>query len=204
MKIEPVNLDRQQSHDLIGSSIAPLPVALISTIGKDDIHNAAPFSFIAPVCSKPPIICVSFGLRQRVKKDTLNNIEFTHDFVINVVDESLLPLAIKTSKDYPSDVDELKEAGLTAVNSEKVKSPRVAEAKVSLECQLVQKLELTEENREGKGLRAIVFGEVVLAHVKDEVWVDGKIEPSRLGTVGRLGSEMYYGKAGIFRLERPR
>ena len=199
MKIDPVNLDRRQSHDLIGSCIAPLPVALISTIGRDDIHNAAPFSFIAPVCSKPPILCVSFGMRQGEKKDTLNNIEFTHDFVINVADENLLNHAIKTSKDYPSDVDELKEAGLTAINSEKVKSPRVAEAKVSLECRLVQKMELTEQYPEGKGLRAIVFGEVVLTHIKDEVWVDGKIEPLRLGIVGRLGSEMYCGKAGIFK-----
>lgn len=204
MKIETVNLDRPQSHLLIGSCIAPLPVAFISTIGKDDIHNAATFSFIAPVCSKPPIICVSFGLREGEKKDTLNNIEFTHDFVINLVDESLLPLAIKTSKDYTSDVDEIKEAGLTAIPSDKVKSPRVAEAKVNLECRLVQKLELTEELEGGKGLRALVFGEIILAHIKDDVWVDGKIDPTRLGNVGRLGSDMYYGKAGIFRQDRPR
>jgi flavin reductase (DIM6/NTAB) family NADH-FMN oxidoreductase RutF len=132
----------------------------------------------------------------------LNNIEFTHDFVINVVDESLLRQVVKTSSEYPSDVDELKEVGLTAIKSEKVKSPRVAESKVSLECRLVQKLELLEEKKEGKGLRAVVFGEVVLVHVKDEVWVDGKIDPSRLGAVGRLGSEMYYGNAGIFSLQR--
>jgi len=62
MKIEMKNLDRQQSHDLIGNSVAPLPVALVSTIGQDGTHNAAPFSFVAPVCSKPPVICVSFGL----------------------------------------------------------------------------------------------------------------------------------------------
>jgi len=87
-----------------------------------------------------------------------------------VVDETLISQAVKATADYPANVDEIKEAGLTALSSEKVKSPRIAESKVSLECQLVQKLEMIEEFREGPGLRAIVFGEVVLAHVKDEVW----------------------------------
>ncbi len=202
MRIEPASLNRQQSHDLIGQSISPLPVALISTIGPDGIYNVAPFSFVTPVLSKPPVLCVSFGLKQGMKKDTLRNIEFTHDFVINVVDESLLAKAIQASGDYPSDVDEFKEAGLTAVKSEKVKSPRVGESRVSLECRLVQKLELVEELREGKGLRAIVFGEVILAHVKDDVWVNGQIDPSRLGAVGRLGADMYIGTKGIFSLKK--
>ena len=109
---------------------------------------------------------------------------------------------LKASGDYPSDVDELKEVGLTALPREKVSSPRIAECKVNLECRLVQKLELVEDLRDGKGLRAIVCGEVVLAHVKDEVWVDGKIDPSRLENVARLGSDMYYGKAGLYKLER--
>lgn len=203
MKIEMKDLDRQQSHDLIGNSIAPLPVTLISTIAQDGTHNAAPFSFIAPVCSKPPVICVSFGLRQGQKKDTLRNIEFSHDFVINVVDETLISQAVKASADYPANVDEIKEAGLTALNSEKVKSPRIAESKVSLECWLVQKLEMVEELREGPGLRAVVFGEVVLAHVKDEVWVEGKIDPYRLSAVGRVGRDIYCRTGDIFHLKRP-
>ena len=203
MKIEMKDLDRQQSHDLIGNSIAPLPVTLISTIAQDGTHNAAPFSFVAPVCSKPPVICVSFGLRQGQKKDTLRNIEFSHDFVINVVDETLISQAVKASADYPANVDEIKEAGLTALNSEKVKSPRIAESKVSLECRLVQKLEMVEELREGPGLRAIVFGEVVLAHVKDELWVDGKIDPYRLSAVGRVGRDIYCRTGDIFHLKRP-
>ena len=203
MKIETKNLDRHQLHDLIGNSIAPLPVTLISTIGQDGTNNAAPFSFIVPVCSKPLTICVSFGRRQGQKKDTLRNIEFSHDFVINVVDETLISQAIKAAADYPSDVDEIKEAGLTAVNSEKVKSPRIAESKVSLECRLVGKFEMIEELREGAGLRAIVFGEVVMAHVKDEVWVEGKIDPSRLRVVGRIGADMYCKTGDTLELKRP-
>ena len=106
MRIEPTDLSWQEAHDLIGNVIAPLPVALISTMGPDGTYNAAPFSFVASVYSKPPIVCVSIGLRKGQKKDTLRNIEFTHDFVVNVVDEALNKQVVQTSADYPSNVDE--------------------------------------------------------------------------------------------------
>lgn len=198
MKIETAGLKKQELHDLLGNSIAPLPVALISTIGQDGTFNAAPFSFIAPVCSKPPIICVSFGRREGQKKDTLKNLEFSLDFVINVVDEALIKQAVQTAKDYPSSVDEIKEVGLTAVSSERIKSPRIAESRVSLECKLVQELELLEE----KNLRTIVFGEVVMAHINDDIWVNGWVEPSRLKAVGRVGKDLYHLSEGIVELKR--
>ncbi len=167
MKLETKKLGRQELHDLIGTAISPLPIVLISTVGPDGTYNAAPYSFAAPVCSKPPIICISIGLRAGQKKDTLINIESSRDFVINAVDEGIMKQAIQTSAEYPYGVDEIKETRLTAIKGEKVKSPRIAEAKVSLECRLVQKLELIEEYKDGPGLRSIVFGEVVLAHIKD-------------------------------------
>src|SRR5512136_1347254 len=170
MKIQAAKTGRMELHDLIGTAMGPLPVAFISTVGPDGTYNAAPFSFVAPVCLKPTILCVSIGLRAGQKKDTLINIEYARDFVVNCVDESIISQVIQASADYPCGVDEIKVTGLTAVKSDMVKSPRVSEAKVSLECKLVQKLELIEEYKEGPGLRAIIFGEVVLAHIKEEVW----------------------------------
>ena len=203
MKIEPTNLNWKEAHGFIGSVIAPLPIALISTIGQDGTHNAAPFSFITPVCSKPPIVCVSMGLRKGQKKDTLRNIEFSLDFVVNIVDEKLISQAIKASADYPSGVDEIKEVGLTVINSERVKSPRIAESKVSLECRLIHKFEILEERKEGAGLISIVFGQVVLAHIKDELLVDGMVEPSRLRVIGRVGNDTYCRTEDIFVIKRP-
>ena len=196
MKIEVAHLERNELHELLGKAIVPLPIAFISTVGEDGIYNAAPFSLVVPVCWKPPIICVSFGLRQGQKKDTLRNIDFSQDFVVNIMDETLIKPTIQASADYPSDVDEIKEVGLTAIAADKVKSPRVAEAQVSLECRLVQRLELGE----GQNLRGVIFGEVVLVHVKDELWVASKIEPSRFRAVGRLGSGIYCRTGDIFEM----
>ncbi|MBI4289422.1 MAG: flavin reductase family protein [Chloroflexi bacterium] len=202
MKIETASLGRQELHDLIGTAISPLPIAFISTVGPDGVNNAAPFSFVAPVCSKPAIICVAIGLRKNEKKDTLRNIESTLDFVVNVVDEKLMRPAIDASTEYPSDVDEIKQVGLTPVASDRVKSPRIAEAKVSLECKVVQEMQIVEQLREGLGLRAIVFGEVILAHVKDEVWVKGKIDPRRLQVIGRVAQNTYCRTGDMFEMKR--
>ena len=201
MKIETKNLDWPKLHELMGSIIAPRPIAFISTIGPDGTYNAAPFSSASQVCSKPPVICVTFSLRMGQKKDTLKNIEFSHDFVFNLVDEDIIKQVIQASADYPYGVDEIKEIGLTAIRSEKVRSPRIAEAKVSLECRFVQKLELMEEYKDGAGIRGIVFGEVLLAHIKDDVWVDGRVDPRRLKTIGRIGTDLYCKTTEIFEMK---
>ena len=194
MKIEMANLNTQEVHELLGGAVVPLPIAFISTTGKDGTYNAAPFSLVTPVSYKPPAICVSFGLRQGKKKDTLANIEATQDFVVNIMDETLIKPVAQAAEDYAVDVDEISEVGLTAIAAEKVKAPLIAEAQISLECRLIQKLELGE----GETLRGIVLGEVLLVHIKDNLYANGKIDPSRLKAVGRLGNDSYCRTTDIF------
>jgi flavin reductase (DIM6/NTAB) family NADH-FMN oxidoreductase RutF len=193
MQLQTSNMKREDIHHLLSTAISPLPIAFISTISPEGIFNAAPFSYICPICSKPSLICISIGLREKSKKDTVRNIECSNDFVINVVDENILRQAVQASADYPYGVDEVTAIGLTALPCEKVKSPRIAEAKVSLECRLVQKLEFMEELREGQGqgLRPVIFGEVLLAHVQDTLWVNGQIDPHLLKPIGRVGKDLY-------------
>jgi flavin reductase (DIM6/NTAB) family NADH-FMN oxidoreductase RutF len=201
MKIEAEKTGRMELHELICTAMGPLPVAFISTVGPDGTYNAAPFSFVAPICSKPAILVVSIGLRAGQKKDTVRNIEYANDFVVNSVDGEIIKQVVQASADYPYGVDELKATGLTVVKSDVVKSPRVSEAKISLECRLTQKLELIEEYKEGPGLRAIIFGEVVVAHIREEVCSGGKIDPRRLKVIGRVGSNLYSREGEIFELK---
>jgi len=205
MKINLADIDRSEIHNLLSGAIAPLPITIISTVAEDGVYNAAPFSFVTPVSVKPPIICVSISVfygkayPQRVgqRKDTLVNIENTGDFVANIMDESLIKPAVQTSATYPAGVDEMQQVGLTAVGADKVKSPRIAEAQVSLECRLVQKLALGE----GLDSRGVIFGEVILAHIKDELWADGRVDPNKLKAVGRMGNRFYCRTNQIFEVE---
>ncbi len=200
MKVDTVNADERQMHSLLGSVIVPLPIAFISTVGEDGIYNAAPYSLVFPVSWKPPIICVSFGLKRGQRKDTLKNIEFSKDFVVNIMDETLIKPVLKAAAEYPSDVDEIKKVGLTAVSSDKVSSPRISEAQVSLECRFTRTLELGV----GEKLRILIFGEVLLFHIKDDVWANNKIDPSRLKAVGRLSRGIYCRTTDILKLGDPR
>ena len=200
MKVDTANMDDRQMHSLLGSVIVPLPIAFISTVDEGGIYNAAPYSLVFPVSWKPPIICVSFGLKRGQKKDTLKNIEFSKDFVINIMDETLIKSVIKAATEYPSDVDEIKEVGLTPISSDKVSSPRVSEAQVCLECRFTQTLELGV----GQNLRTIIFGEVLLFHIKDDVCANNKIDPSRLKAVGRLSRGIYCRTTDILKLGDPR
>ncbi len=200
MKIIPGNLSKRDSHELMMSAILPRPIAFVSTVGEDGVFNLAPFSCFAPVSSKPAMVCLGVACkRDGEMKDTLRNIEFTKDFVVNVVTEALVQAMNQSSASYPSDVDEFKEVGLTAVKSEMVKAPRVAESPVNLECRVAEILKYGKPPFNGN----LIIGEVVLVHVKDELWAGEDIDIAKWNPVGRLGGKFYWRKGDIFAVERP-
>ena len=200
MKIIPANLDIRDSHKLSTAVIVPRPIAFVSTIGDDGIFNLAPFSTFTTICIKPAVVCFSVAPRRDgQKKDTLKNIEFSKDFVINVVNEALAEMMNQTSADYPSFVDEFKEVGLTPIKSDMVKAPRAAESPIHMECKLLQILQFGK-NPHGSNL---IIGEVILVHVKDELYVNGEIQMSKLKAIGRLGGDSYCRTTDIFEMLRP-
>jgi len=200
MKISPRDISRKDSHELLMSAVMPRPIALVSTVGKDGVFNLAPFSCFAPAGLKPARVCLSIDRkRDGQKKDTLRNIEEIQDFVINVVDEGLAEAMNQSSAEYPSDVDEFKEVHLTPLRGELVKSPRVAESPVNMECKLVQILDFGEISADSH----LVIGEVVLVHVKDQFWAGDQIDVLKLKAIGRLGGELYCRTRDAFEMKRP-
>jgi len=183
----------------VGAAL-PRPIAFISTAGENGIYNLAPYSFFIPLSAKPAIVGVGIGRkRDGSKKDTLVNIEFSKDFVINVVTESLAEAMNQTSGEYPPEVDEFQVAKLTPEKADLVKAPMVAESPVRMECRLLQILEYGEFS----SIQNFVIGEVIRVHVKDEFWADGEIQSSRLKTIGRMGGDSYCRTTNIFEMKRP-
>lgn len=61
-------------------NILPLPVVLISTVSKDGVRNAAPWSNFTPVLRPlEEVVLASW-----IKRDTLENIRQTGEFVVNI------------------------------------------------------------------------------------------------------------------------
>lgn len=200
MKFDVSQLDWMETHELLVGAVLPRPIAFVSTIGADGVNNVAPFSFFSSISVKPAYVGFSIGrYRDGRKKDTLVNIEFTRDFVVNIVTEELVDAMNQASKDYPSNIDEFQEVGLTPVKSDLVRSPMVTESPVNMECRFVKILEFGEAPR----INSFVIGEVLRVHVKDDLWIDNQIKADRLKAVGRLGGELYCRTTDLFEKKRP-
>ena len=201
MKIDPTGLDSKAIHELMVGCVAPRPIAFVSTIGEDGVYNVAPFSFFTLMSMHPTVVGFAIGRKRGgSKKDTLVNIEFSRDYVINVVSEAIAPAMNQASGDYPSHVDEFKEAGLTPAASDVVKPPRVAESPIQIECRLMQIMEFGVFPR----IHNFIVGEVLAVHVQDDLIVDGVIKSDRLKAVGRIGEDLYCRTGDLFEMKRPR
>jgi len=185
MLLEPEGLDAMALYRLMISIVVPRPIAWTSTISADGVLNAAPFSYFQALSSKPPVVMISVGQRKGGRaKDTRTNIEATREFVVNLVSETSGVRMVRTSVDYPPEVSEFAEAGLTPVPSSRVKAPRIGESAVSLECKLNRVLDV--------GKSGVCIGEVVAIHVRDDVLAaDGTVDPWKLRPLARLGGASY-------------
>ena len=200
MKVDPANLEWRDAHELMVGCIVPRPIALISTVGADGVFNLAPFSSLTIMCMKPAILGFHASEKGgRQKKDTVVNVEFTRDFVVNIVNEALVDAANRASDSYPSNVDEFKEVGLAPVPSDLVKSPRVGESPINLECRLMQILQFGDASRQS----SFIIGEVVRIHIKDELYVNDEIQMPELKAVARMGGKFYCRTRDLFEIERP-
>ena len=198
MRIDPSDLDVKAGYRLLISSIVPRPIALVSTVGAGGVLNAAPFSMFMGVSSNPPMLAVSVASRKGVEKDTTRNIKETGDFVVNVVDEALAEKMNLTSADLPPEESEFEYAGLTPVDSVMVRSPRIEEAPISMECRLLRSIAL------GLSPNELMIGEIVLFHAAERLVRNGVVDVRELKPVGRLGESLYCRVTDIFEMKRPR
>jgi flavin reductase (DIM6/NTAB) family NADH-FMN oxidoreductase RutF len=183
--------------------IVPRPVALVSTVDEKGNANLAPFSFFAGVGSVPPTILFCPVLKAGNGgecKDTLRNVEETREFVINVVNEAISEQANLTSSEVPPEIDEFRISGLTAVSSEVVKAPRVAESPAQMECRL---LEVIYTGRQ-PGSGVIVLGEVVRFHVREELFDDFNVDAVKLDAVGRMAGNSWVRTRDRIEVLRPK
>jgi flavin reductase (DIM6/NTAB) family NADH-FMN oxidoreductase RutF len=187
-------------YTLLISLITPRPIAFISTLSDKGIPNAAPFSFFNLMGNDPPIVAIGIGkdvTRKNDLKDSGYNIQKTKEFVINIVNESILEQMNMTSIDFPPEVDEFEIAGLTKLPSIKVKPPRIAESPANLECRLASTVEI--------GNTRVVLGEIIYLHIKKE-FLDHEnqtVLTDLISPVGRMHKNSVYTRTtNLFNLPR--
>ncbi len=148
--------------------LLPLPVTLITTVSKDGVVNAAPYSCVMPVLRPLDIVALASAL----PRDTLANIRETGEFVVNMVGMSIFKKAMRCAKSYPPEVNELERVGLKELPSRMVKPPRVEDAIGWFEVKLEE--EIARERY------VVILGRVVCAEINDAYVKEGKLIESPL------------------------
>ena len=203
---ETASLAPVEIYKLLAGSVVPRPIAWVSTLDADGVPNLAPFSFFTVASANPPVLCFCPSVREaknglRAHKDTLENIRATGEFVVNIVSEETVEAMNQTAAQLHPEEDEFAHAELTPVPGEHVQAPRVAEAKVQMECRLRQIIEISAEVMGG----SIVLGEVICFHISEAVLEPGfHIAPEKLRAVGRMAGSGYIRTRDGFDLQRPK
>lgn len=188
--IDVSSLTSGQIQGYLHYAIAPRPICFASTIDKNGKVNLSPFSFFNVFSMNPPICVFSATSRARDNstKHTLENILEVPECVINMVNYDMVQQTYLTSMDYPKGVNEFSKAGFTALASETVKPPRVAESNVQLECVVNDVISLGKNGGAGN----LIIAEVKRIHINEDILDDnGKIDPHKIDLVARLGGDWY-------------
>jgi flavin reductase (DIM6/NTAB) family NADH-FMN oxidoreductase RutF len=198
MEFDLDKLDPRDRYKLLVSVVVPRPIALVTTVDGAGRVNAAPFSFFNAIGSDPPLVVLGIGNRPDGEpKDTARNINETGEFVVNLVHDAMARAMNVCAVDFPAGTDELTCAGLTVRPSTTGKAPRIAEARVSLECRAARTVEV--------GRNRVILGEVRWVHIADE-FVDPQrlhVHAEKLDLIARMhGAGWYARTTDLFEMPR--
>ncbi|WP_207492073.1 flavin reductase family protein [Aridibaculum aurantiacum] len=194
-------VERQQ---WLQHAIAPRPICFASTIDRAGNVNLSPFSFFNLFSSNPPVVIFSPARRVRdnTTKHTLENVLEVPEVVINICDYDMVQQVSLASCEFPKEVNEFNKAGFTAIPATVLKPPMVQEAKVKLECKVLEVKALASEGGAGN----LVIAEVLRMHVDESILgEDGKIDQRKFHLVARLGGDWYckVDETNLFKVEKP-
>ena len=203
LSINPKDIPTVKLQAYLQTAISPRPIALASTISKDNLPNLSPFSFFNVFSANPPILIFSPARRVRDNtiKHTLINAKDTKEVVISVVNYNMVQQVSLSSTEYPEGVNEFEKAGFNMMPSEIVKPFLIAESPVQFECKVQQIIPLGENAGAGN----LIICEIVIMHINEDVLDENNnISQHKIDLVSRLGANWYSRvNAGLFEVEKP-
>lgn len=191
MKIDLSTLSPAQKQAWLQHAVAPRPIAFASTIDAAGNANLSPFSFFNLFSSNPPVVIFSAARRVRdnTTKHTLQNVIEVPECVINICDYAMVQQTSLASCEYPKGVDEFVKAGFTKEAATMVRVPMVKEAKIKMECKVLETKSLGENGGAGQ----LIIAEVLCMHVDDSILnsESSMIDQRKIELVARLGGDWY-------------
>ncbi|MDX8498563.1 flavin reductase family protein [Mesorhizobium sp. VK4C] len=181
-----MRLSEREKYKLLIGTVVPRPIALVTTVDQEGRANAAPISFFNCLSAEPAVLALGVENHDDLSfKDTARNIRATGVFTINIVSRAILEAMNVCAVPFASEIDELAEAGLTALPGSAIKAPYVAQSPAAFECRSYLNLGIGNS-------REIILGEVLAAHIRSDI-VNPRlhVDPVGLDAVGRMGGHGY-------------
>lgn len=115
-----------------GTMIYPLPAIMVSCGSAPDEYNVFTASWVGTICSDPAMCYVSI----RPERHSYDIIKHNMEFTLNLTTEELARATdwcgVRSGRDY----NKFEEMNITPVKGEKVASPYIDEAPISIECRV--------------------------------------------------------------------
>lgn len=193
MEYDPSALEIGDRYKLLCGLVTPRPIALVTSMNRDESTNAAPFSFFNVIGHDPPLVVLGFDSRADGEpKDTVRNIRERGEFVVNLIDEDLVEQMNICGGEYPYLFDELTAAGLTPASSTRIATDRVKEAPANFECVVVTDLNFGPR-------RTVIIGKIVQIHARDDLVGERfHVDQTKRCAVGRMAGNHYTRTADRF------
>lgn len=134
---------------------------LCTTKNEDGSDHVAPFSWINPVSYKPPRVALAL-LNDPKKQHSLENIERTGEFVVNMPDIKLADDIVRASYWTMFGENKFERSGFTRLPSVKVVPPGIQECRAHLECKVI--------NIITPGDHALIIADILYARFDEEAF----------------------------------
>jgi flavin reductase (DIM6/NTAB) family NADH-FMN oxidoreductase RutF len=189
-------------YDPFKSCTVPRPIGWLSTISLEGNVNLAPFSQWQNLTFDPPMVMFAANhLSDGRRKDTVLNAEKTGWFVWNMATWDLREAVNISAAEFPSDINEFTEAGVTEAACVEAPGPRVAESPCHFECRYLSTHHLPGNSTVG-GVD-VVYGRVEHIHIRDDVVADGKLDIPKIQPIARMGYYDYTVVREVFEMRIP-
>lgn len=200
LTLNPKDLDARHFYSYLTGTVAPRPIAFVSSIDKEGNINLSPFSFFNIMGINPPLLVFAPNNRGRdgSRKDTSLNVAEVPEVVINMVDFAMVHQMSLASVEFPRGTNEFIKSGFTPEPSILVKPPRVKESPAQFECKVLEVREI--------GTMNLCICQIVMAHFSDNIiGENGKIDQRKTDWVARMGADWYahVSEGAMFEVEKP-
>ncbi|MFK7942542.1 MAG: flavin reductase family protein [Paracoccaceae bacterium] len=190
-------------YDPFKSCTVPRPIGWLSTVSVEGATNLAPYSQWQNLTFDPPMVMFAANqLSDGRRKDTVLNAEATGWFVWNMATYDLREAVNISASEFPPEVNEFVEAGVTEAPCIDAPGPRVAESPCHFECRYLSTHRLPGGST--AGWVDVVYGQVERIHVRDDVvGADGKLDIPKIQPIARMGYYDYTVVRDVFEMKIP-